>query len=194
MSTRHRAIDNRALLDGWILRTPTIPESENTAGPQALAEKRATIAKHQQAMDSLSSDLRIRYLTEHGFDDSDIRRLLDGIQRVVNRDYGATIRQMATNHARQGNGLGDLADDVSRRISSTTLLSFATGPAGETDVIAAVYANHELWYTLNAALNVAMTAQEQTDEEAARGLQCSERDQILADIGLAEDARLWPKS
>lgn len=145
-------------------------------------------------MDSLSSDLRIRYLLEHGFDDSDVRRLLDGIQRVVNRDYGATIRQMATNHARQGNGLGDLADDVFKTniIHDLTVVCYRHG--GETDVIAAVYANHEIWYTLNAALNVAMTAQEQTDAETVRGLQCSERDQILADTGLAEDARLWPKS
>ena len=195
MSMAHGIIDNPALLDGWISQTPTTPGLDNLVDAQALAQKRARIAGHLQAMDSLSSDRRIRYLTEHGFDDTYIRELLGKIQQVINRDYDETIRQMATNHARQGNSLADVAEEIFKTNIVHDLAAACYRNGGETDVIAAAYANHELYYTLNAALNVARLNREQTDTDngTAHDPQHSERDQALAETGLAEDAGLWPE-
>ena len=145
-------------------------------------------------MDSLSSDHRIRYLSEHGFADAQIRQLLNVIHRVINRDYGETIRQMATRHARRGGGLADLVADLSNTNIIHELADVCYRNEDEHAVIAAAYANHEFYYTDNAALNVAMLATEPADAKSDYDAQCVERDQMLADIGLAEDARQWPES
>ena len=190
MSMMANLVDNPTLLDSWI---SSLDRGTRLDVP-ALAKRRATIARHLQAMDSLSSDLRIRYLAEHGFDDAEIRELLSAIRQVINRDYGATIRQMATEHAQQGNGLADLAADISSTNIIPDLAVVCFRNADETYAVAAAYANHEFYYTLSAALNVAKLAQEPAEYDVATDPQCVGRDQMLADVGLAEDARSWPES
>ena len=190
MSMMANFIDNPALLDNWI----SLLDRESRLDAPALAKRRETIAWHLQAMDSLSSDRRIRYLAEHGFADADIRELLSAIQQVINRDYSAAIRQVATEHAQQGNGLADMVADISNTNIIHDLAVVCCRNAGETDVVAAAYANHEFYYTLNAALNVAKMAQEPAEYDIAADPQYAEHDQLLADVGLTEDARLWPES
>ena len=194
MSMVETLIDNPALLDSWISHDRALPAGANDLDMPAMAERRAMIARHVQAMDSLSSDHRIRYLSEHGFADADIHQLLGDIQRVINREYGATIRQMAAEHARQGNGLADVVADICNTNLIHDLAVVCYRKADESDVIAAAYANHEFYYTVNAALNVAMMSWEPTDEETALDSEYADRDRMLADIGLTEDVRLWPKS
>ena len=194
MSMMDSLIDNPALLDNWIYHARVLPDGETRLDVPTLSVSRATIAGHLQAMDSLSSDRRIRYLAEHGFADVDIRELLSAIQQIITRDYGATIRQMVNEHARQGNGLADVIADVSNTNIIHDLATVCYRNADETAVVAAAYANHEFYYIVNAALNVAKIAQEQDKYDAASDPQCVERDQLLADVGLTEDARLWPES
>ena len=186
--------NNTALLDDWISHVPASPGRGTRLGFVPLDNHLATITRHLQAMDSLSSDRRIQYLADNGFADADIRQLLSAIQRVIDRDYGETIRQMAAKHARQGGGLADAVADFSNTniIHDLAVVCFRDG--SEADVIAAAYANHELYYTVNAALNIAKMSQEPADYGADSDPRCVERDQVLADIGLAEDAQLWPKS
>ena len=194
MSMMASIIDNPALLDSWIPQAPATPKLEIRPDVPDLAEHRATMVKHLKAIDSLSSDRRLQYLAEHGFTDTDIRQLLSAIQRVINRDYGETIQQKATQHARQGGDLADVVADIfnTNIIYDLAIVCYRDG--SENDVIAAAYANHELYYTINAALNVAkMVGEEQAEHIKASNPQCVERDQLLAETGLAEDARLWPE-
>ena len=195
MSILHNVIDNPAMPDDWILANPAARDSGTLAGVQALVEKRATVAKHRRAMASLSLDGRIEYLAEHGFDDGNIRELLGKIQRIINRDYGVTIRQIAAKHAQQGNSLTDVINDVVKTSIIQNLTDACYRSGGEKDVIAAAYANHELYYTVNAALKVAAMSGEPLAGCTTSGdPQGTARDQMLADVGLAEDAKLWPRS
>ena len=194
MSMMASIIDNPALLDNWIPHAPAMLKLEIRPDVPDMAEHRATIVKHLKAIDSLSSDRRIQYLAEHGFTDTAIRQLLSAIQRVISRDYGETIQQKATQHARQGGDLADVVADVSNTniIYDLALVCYRDGD--EHDVIAAAYANHELYCTINAALNVAkLVGEEQAEYGKTSNPQCVERDQLLAEAGLAEDARLWPE-
>ena len=186
--------NNTALLDDWVSPVSTMSERGTHSGSLTVDQRRAIMADHLQAMYSLSSDRRIQYLAEHGLADADIRQLLSAIHQVINRDYGETIRQMAAKHARQDSGLADAMTDIrnSGVIHALAVVCCRTG--SETDVIAAAYANHELYYTVNAALNIAKTAQEPAGHGTAYDQQSVARDQMLADVGLSQDARLWPKS
>lgn len=194
MSMMDSLIDNPALLDRWISPGSALPDLRSSSDLPALAERRATIARHLQAMDSLSSDCRIRYLAEHGLAEAQIRQLLNAIYWVINKNYGETIRQMAIKHAQRGSSLADLVADISDTNIIHELADVCYRNPGEHAVIAAAYANHEFYYTANAALNLAMLTGAQADAEPDCAPQCVERDRMLADVGLTEDARLWPES
>lgn len=194
MSMARGIIDNPALLDGWIAMGPASPGDETFTVAQAWAEAHTALAKHRYAMEPMGSDRRIRYLAEQGLDDARIRELLGDIQSVVNRDQGETIRETAARHARKGNSLLDVVKDLSKTGVIQDLAAVCIQGDGETDVVAVAYALHEFCDTVNANLNVAMIAQEQLDDDPAYDPQYTERDRILADVGLAEDANLWPKS
>lgn len=194
MSTTHGIINNPALLDDWIAQGPASPGDVALAGARVWADARPAIAQHRDAMEPMGSDRRIRYLAEQGFDDARIGELLGRIQWVINRDYGDAIRKTVAGHARKGNGLPDVVKDLGKTGVIQDLAAVCIQGDGETDVVAVAYALHEFCDMVNSNLNVAMMAQEQLDDERACDPQYAERDRILADVGLAEDVKLWPKS
>ena len=166
----------------------------------ASVAKQATIEMHTQAMDDLSAERRISYLAEHGLSETAIQQLLMGIRRVVDQDYGPTIRRLAAVHAQQNGSLNELVDDIFETNIVSDLVNVVTDLAvasnrndAEGDIIAAIYADREFYYTVNAALHVARMDWEQSGSAATGDPRCVERDQLLADVGLTEDARLWPE-
>ena len=199
MSTMQSFATGRPSVANWLFGSQFAPDA--SAGDAASAAKQAMIETHTQAMDALSAERRIDYLAEQGFSETDIQQLLNGIRQVVDQEYGPTIWRLAAVHAQQGNSLNELVEDILETNIITDLVNLVVDLAvastrrdAEGNIIAAIYANREFYYTVNAALYVARMDREKSGSAAASDLQCIERDQALADVGLTEDARLWPES